>query len=113
MKLKRRSLHPRGKTGELHFPSGVGSSFKIEPPHSTKALLDMNVDRSGVNGLAVSAPYCEFDGAGTGTALNDRNCFVGRLPRSKRRNREENGAQNTKKSVHILAIIRGRRITLQ
>jgi hypothetical protein len=73
----------------------------------------MNVDCSGVNGLSVNTPYCEFHGAGTRTSLNDRNFFGGRLRRRKQRNCEENGAQNTKQSVHIFAIIRGHRITLQ
>src|ERR1017187_8539876 len=76
--LKWRSLRPRGKSGEPHLPIRVGSGFKIEPPYSTKTVLDMNLDRGCVDGLAVSAPNCEFEGTGTRAAFYDGNLFVGR-----------------------------------
>src|ERR1017187_1635151 len=108
-KLKWRSLHPRGKSGEFHLPIRIGSSFKIEPPHSTKTVLDMNLDRGCVDGLAVSAPNCEFEGTGTSAAFYDGNFVIGRWrlsTRKWRRYEDENEAQNTKHSVHILIIIR-------
>jgi hypothetical protein len=103
MKLKRRSLHPCRESGEPHLPIRVGSSFKVEPPHSTKTILDMNLHRGCVNGFAVSAPNRKFEGTGTCTALYDGNFFVGRLRLRQRKHREcdENGAQNTMHSVHI------------
>src|ERR1035438_7247446 len=72
LKFKGRSLHAGGKSGKPHLPVRVGSGFKIEPPHSNKAILDMNLDRRCVNGFAVSALDSEFDGAGTCTTLNNR-----------------------------------------
>jgi hypothetical protein len=110
LKFKWRSLHPRRKSGELHLPIRVGSGFKIELPHSAKTIGDMNLDRGCVNGFAVRIPDCKFEGTGTSTALYDGNFFVGRWSLSPRKQRgcDENGAQNTMHSVHMLTIIRAR-----
>src|SRR6202035_4319016 len=78
MKFKWRSLHPRGKSGELQLPIRIGSGFKIEPPHSAKTILDMNLHRGCVNGFAVRAPNCKFEGTGTSIALYDGNLLFGR-----------------------------------
>jgi hypothetical protein len=85
VKFKWRSLHPPRKAGELHLPIRVGSSFKIELPHSAKAIRDMNLDRGGINGFAVRAPNFKFEGTGTSTALYDGNFFVGRWRLSPRK----------------------------
>src|ERR1700691_2256027 len=112
MKFERRSLYPVGESGKLHLPLRVGSSLKIEPPHSAKAIFDMYFDRRRVNRFSVSASNRKFEGTGTCTALNDGNLFTGslRLSFRKQKDCDKHGAQNTKHSVHILAIIRGRRI---
>jgi len=75
MKLQRRTLHLRGKSGEPHFPIGVGSGFEIEPSYSAKSILDMNFDGGSVNRFSVSAPNRQFDGARTCTAFYGRNFF--------------------------------------
>jgi hypothetical protein len=69
MKLKRRSLHPCSESGELHLPIRIGSSLKIELPHASKAIRDMNLDGGRVNGFAVRPPDCKFEGTGTCTTL--------------------------------------------
>lgn len=98
MKLKWRSLHTGGKSFELHLPIRIGSGFKVESPHSTKTIRDMNLDRGRVKGFAVRAHNREFEGTGTGTALYDRNFFVvrWRLSLSKQRDCDKNGAHKAK-----------------
>jgi hypothetical protein len=107
MKFKRRSLYPIGKSGKLHLSLRVGSSLKIEPAHSTKAILDMNLDRRSVDGLFVSALNCKLEGTWACTALNDGNLLTGRLCPTFRKQKDcdEDGAQSTKYAVHSLTII--------
>jgi hypothetical protein len=85
LKFKWRPLHPRGKSGELHLPIGVGARFEIELPHSAKTILDMNLDRSCVNGSPACAQYCKFEGTGTSASLDHGNFFVGRCRLSSRK----------------------------
>ena len=69
----------------------------------------MNPDRGSVNWLAVRAQYSEIEGTAPHTALYDGKCFAGRWRLSFRKKRErddDDGAQNTNHSVHMLAIIR-------
>jgi hypothetical protein len=108
VKLERRSLHTGWKPGELHLSIGVGSSFEIEPPHSTKPIFDMNLDGGCIDRLAVRVPYRKFKGTGTSTAVYDWNFFAGcgYLGPRKRRGCDENRAQNTKHPVHMFSIIR-------
>ncbi len=106
VKFKWRSRHSPGKLGKLHLAIRVGSGFEIEPPHSTKTIRDMNLDRGRVSGFAVCAHNCKFEGTGTSTASYDRNFFVMRLRFREQRDCDDDGAQNTKQFVHILTIIR-------
>ena len=110
VKFKWRSLHSGGKSGEFHLPIRDGSSLKIELPHSTKTVGDMNLDRGSINGFSVPAHNCKLEGTGTCTTLYDGNFFVGRLRLcfSKQRGCDENGAQNTVHSVHIRTITRAK-----
>ena len=82
-----------------------GSRFESEPSHSSKSILDVHLDGDCVDRLAVHAPNRKFEGTGTRTALYDGNVFVGRLSLRKQRDGDNDGAQNTKHSVHILIII--------
>src|ERR1700730_12901132 len=108
VKLHRRSLYTDGKSDELDPPIRVGSGFKVKPPHSTKAIFNMNLDRGRINGFTVCAQYSEFEGTGTCAALYDGNLFVVRLRFRKKRDCDDDEAQNTKHSVQILTIIRTR-----
>ena len=108
MKFKWRSLHTGWESGELHLSIGVGSSLKVESSHSTKPIFDMHRDRGSINGFAIYAQYCKFERTASHAAVDDGDFFIGcwRLSPKKQRGCDDDGAQNTKHSVHIHTIIR-------
>jgi hypothetical protein len=77
VEFERRSLYAVGKSSEPDLSLRIGSRFEIESPHSTKAILYMNLDGGSVNGLAIYAQYRKFEGTTPRAPFYNGNLFAG------------------------------------